>query len=408
MSERLVPTGLWTGRGSVRAAWVLWAVFAVGVSIIVVRSPGRTVTVPYREAAEAFVHSRPMYAGGKMGWLYPVQSAMMFVPFTFEPREVGEVLWRCVGIGALAVAVWRLTRRASPRGHDLFFLVSVTAVGVSLGAARNGQSNLHLAALTVLACDAIAARKWWGAVIWLSLALAVKPIAIVPVMLWGALHRPLWWRLPIGLAVVAALPFLHPDWGYVAGQYVAGLRKVVDAGDIRDFTEFHPADLTSLLNLVGVSPGAPWLTPLRAAAALAVLGLSWRATRLFDRTTAAVLALTLGCGYLMVFNPRTEANTYAMLGVGPAVLASWSLVRNRTSARSIGLTAACVLLASAQLFVPRQREYWIRPAETMVILAWLGAAICVPRWRRTIPTLPAGDSIETSDSRVAEPSATAR
>ena len=386
---------LWTGPGSNRCAVILWIIFAIGVSLIVLRSPERTVTTPYREAAQAFVNSRPMYAEGKMGWLYPVQSAMVFIPFAFEPRPLSEVLWRLVGIGAFGVAIWRLSRRCSPfdpppgvQRHDLFFLISAASIPPALGAARNGQTNLLLAALFVLACVEVIDRRWWRFTLWLCLALAAKPTSIVMLLLFTALHPAAWWRMAVGLTVVAALPFLHPNWDYVLAQYSAGLRKVVEASDITDFSEFHPADLTSLLHLVGIPPGGKWLTALRAAAAGGVFVLAWRATRLFDRTTAAILALALGCGYLMVFNPRTEANTYAILGPPVAVLAVWSLVHDRRSARSIILVAACVVLGCAQLFVYRQREYWIRPAETILLLTWLSAAMVVPRWRSTIPAMP--------------------
>jgi hypothetical protein len=40
-----------------------------------------------------------------------------------------------------------------------------------------------------------------------------------------------------------------------------------------------------------------------------------------------------------------------------------------------------------QFLVPHEREYWIRPGETLAMMLWLGAAIVAPRWRGAIPAV---------------------
>lgn len=396
MSPHLLKRSFWTDGRSVILGWGLWVALAGMIAVVVLRHPeGRSVTDAYREAALAYLNGKPMYTPGAMGWLYPVQSAMVFIPFTFEPRVASEVVWRLAGILGLAFAVRSLTRccgsiQASPSAprHDLFLIVTIFALPPAAGAARNGQMNLHLTALLVFVCVCVMNRRWWRATLWLALALAAKPIALVLLLLFTALRRPLWRRVPVGVAAVAGMPFLNPNWTYVLEQYRAGLHKVVEAGNLRDFSIFRPADLTSLLVLFNIEASDSALTAIRAVAALGTLVLSWIASRCFDRRTSAVLILFLGTAYLMVFNPRTEGNTYILFGVPLAMIAAWSLIERRASPRSILLVIACILMGYAQFLVPHEREYWIRPGETILLMAWVGAALMMPRWRRSIPAAP--------------------
>lgn len=388
----LLRRSFWTDERSVLLGWCLWSALAIVITITVLRGVG-SVTQEYRHAAQAFVRGEPMYSPGAMGWLYPVQSAMVFLPFAFEPTLVFEVAWRLVGIFGLAFAVRSLTLncgflQAGPEAprHNLFFVVTIFALPTAAGAASNGQINLHLTVILALACVCVMKRRWWWATFWLALAVAAKPVAVVVLLLYLAVHRPLWWRLPIGLAVVAAMPFLNPNWEYVREQYIAGLHKVVEAGTLRDASVFIPADLTSLLDLLGMHPSNPVLMVIRGVMAFATLGLSGAAVWLFDRRTSAVLVTFLGMAYLMVFNPRTEGNTYVLLGVPLAMITGWSLVERRASPRSVLLVIACIVMGYAQFFVPDQREYWIRPGETIALMALLGAALLSSRWRKFIPT----------------------
>ncbi len=396
MNPLLLKPSFWTDKRSVAFGWCLWAALAVVITIAVLRNPSdRSVTDSYRNAAQAYMHGQPMYAPGAMGWLYPVQSAMLYIPFAFEPRIGSEIAWRLVGILGLAFAIRSLTRSCgsvqvdstAPR-HDLFFVVTIFALPAAAGAVRNGQMNVHLTAMLVLACVGLMRERWWRATFWLALALAAKPIALVLLLLFTALRSPLWWRIPIGVAVVAVLPFLNPNTEYVREQYLAGLSKVVEAGTLHDYAVFRPADLTSLLSLLGMQLPEVVLNILRGLAAFVVLGLGGLITWLFDRRTSAVLILFLGTAYLMVFNPRTEGNTYTMLGVPLAMIAAWSLLERRASPRSIILVGACILMGYAQFLVHKQREYWIRPAETIVLMLVLAAALAVPRWRKFIPVAP--------------------
>jgi hypothetical protein len=352
----------------------------------------------YRTAALAFVHSEPMYTEGADGFLYPVQSAELYLPFCFEPRVLSEIAWRVTGIGILALATYRLTRLACPDPSRLgpaFLISSLLVIPAAAGAARNGQMNLTIAALAALGAAELTARRWTPAAVWLALALAFKPIAVVFVLLFGAVRPRLLVPLAVCLLVVAILPFLHPNWSYVAQEYRAGLAKVLEAGDVPD-RQF--ADLTSLVRLVGIAPGAHVLTALRAGAALLTLACCWRLRRLAPAPVAELFMLTISAAYLMVFNPRTEGNSYVILAVPLAVITAWTIVYGGSRRRVVLLVAACVLLGIAHLFVPHQRDRWIRPAVAVVVFGW--AVACSVRGVRglnegdaaTFPMLPDGAS----------------
>lgn len=394
-NPRSLPTGpdaradlARTARRCAVIAWCLWALLAAGDIGLVLRAPDRhRVDLNYRNAAVAFVHGDELYSPGEEGWLYPVQSAIVYLPFSFGPLALGESLWTCTGVGLLAIAIVRLAGACGqpPGRADLFLLLTLLAIAPAASSARNGQMNLPLAALFTLACVDAMSHRWSRTAAWLALALACKPTAVVIVLLMTALHRPLWWRVPIGLAVVAALPFLHPDWPYVAEQYRLGFRKVLETTGpaAREF-----ADLTSLLRLVNAEPGPRVMTLISAAAALATLGLAWLARRQFDHRTSGVLLLALGAAYLMLFNRRTEANTYVILGVPAAVLAAWALRHGARSHRAAALVTACLLLGFSQFALPHYRDYWVRPAVALAMLVWLAGGIALPALRRSIPTAP--------------------
>src|SRR6185503_5516498 len=111
------------------------------------------------------------------------------------------------------------------------------------------------------------------------------------------------------------------------------------------------------------------------------------ARRILDARAAAIVALALAISYLMLFNPRTEGNTYILLAPPLAVLAAWSF-RDRVPARNVVLLALCLLLGGAHLLVPSQRDHWIRPAAALVLYCSLMAGIAIPRRRRLLPQPP--------------------
>lgn len=369
-----------TSRRAVGAGWIIWIVATIGIFVVFSMNPERRRTDgAYRGAAISFVQSEPMYSPGQHGWIYYVQSAMVYIPFSFEPRLYGELLWRFVGMALLASGLWRISRLVSWEryrgGGSLFLLFTILVIPIALGCARNGQINLHLAGLFAhIAADCIL-KRWNRAAALLALSLAAKPISIVPFLLFGAVYPALWWRLAVGVLVIAAMPFLHPNWTYVKEQYRAGILKVLEAGEPGAGTF---AELTTVLRLVGIEFSHQVMTAIRAVAALAVLGIAFLARRRLALDAAAIAIWTLATAYLMAFSPRTEGNTYVILAPSAAVLACWAMRNSSPAWRWGPLLAISISLGIIHVIMPGGKDVVVRPICAMILLGVVAAAIA---WR---------------------------
>lgn len=400
-----------------RARWLatfIWMGTLIVISIAVWRTAAtpdpkddRTVTTNYRVAAEHFWSAQPMYSEGQHGWLYPPQGAVVYSPFAMIPSvPLGEVLWRVVITGLYGWALWRLAGLVSriTRGQSVlseaseraatggnFLLLTAGSIALAAGCMRNGQMNLPLGAMFILAGVAIAEKKWWPAALWMGLAVAAKPIAVPVVMVMGAIVPRLWWRLAVVMIGVLALPYVNPDWGYVTQQYQAALAKMREAGEpgAGVFSEMNGM-LRMMPGLGSGDRAAPdpigpqAMTLIRAGMGLVTLVLAALAIwRIPSRERAVLVILTLCISYLMLFNPRTEGNSYVMLA---PLLAAWVAVcwvarRGVAFAGIVGL----ILLASAHEFhKDKLRTVWVRPMIAAVMMAGAGWAI-VRESRRVVP-----------------------
>lgn len=397
----------------------------------------RTVTPNFRDASLHWWRSESIYELDESdlhGYLYFPQSAILFTPFALPSLtdrasraagasmpaargagageaeaspfgagwgfRAGEVAWRiaCVLVLALglrrmcAVAAadppWREAKlpdeAARRRAGDLFLASTVLCLGIAWGSLRNGQMNVPLAALMLHAGADLALGRWRAAGAWLALVVALKPLGAVPLLLALALFpRVRGWAIA-GLLAAAAMPWLHPDPAYVWGQHVECLAK------LRSAAKPPPgeySDLTTVLFSAGralhamgwaaspeslVPPGVV-MTAVRGAAAVLTLVLSWMALRRFGAARGVILTMTLAAAYLMLMNPRTEGNTYIVLGPFAAILAAWAITGRASWARIVPLVAFTMILAFArEVFHGGQ---WLRPAATVVFVAWIARLV---------------------------------
>lgn len=368
-------------RSSAITSWIVWLVTTVVVCINVAAKPlEHTVTTNYRVAAEAFWHQQPMYSEGQHGWLYPPQGAVLYSLFEAIPSvAAGEVLWRIVITSLFAFSLFRLGRVAMGNewqrfGGVTFLILTLSSMALAAGCMRNGQMNLPLAGLFILACCDLGAKQWWRATLWLCLALVAKPIALPIVMLAGALFPALWWRLPTGLVAVALLPFINPNWSYVVEQYQAALVKMKSAGEPGAGVFSDIVGMCQVFPFVGPGKTVPLdidpriLTLVRAGAAVVTLGLAFLAQRRFGIVQGSLYLLLLGTGYLMLFNPRTEGNSYPMFVPMVGVLFAWALLIDKKLKSAVALLVAIILFAAAHEFYKNKLDsLWIRPLCTLII-----------------------------------------
>ncbi len=368
-----------------RPAWIMWALFAAGIAAsILLRNDSRSVTHEYARAAMLWWQGQPMYTEGVHGFLYLPQAAMLYTPMTWLPDVAAEIAWRCVGLALLVIGLRRLTGLLFESFADLAFLIATPLVIISaLGSAANGQTNIHLAGLFALCCVDLIGKKWWRVALWLMLALACKPTAVVMILLVGAIYlRPMWWRLPIALAVFALMPFAHPNPAYVSTQYRDCIAKMSAASqpgdafqDIRgmliEFGVVHVEKFAATAEhaaTVVQTPPESVLTIVRAIAALLTLGLCFIAARRFGNTARAVILYTLGAIYLTLFNPRTEGLSYIILGLPAALWAVRELRDRRWWTAAFFVFFALSTQFSTQIAL-NHKNYWIRPFSAAVFAA---------------------------------------
>jgi Glycosyltransferase family 87 len=355
MTSRRISPGVW-----------FWMGFIAIISTLMLTGNQRTVTHAYRGGAEAWSRGEPIYNGLGVGFVYLPQAAILFIPFTWPPFEIGEVLWRCLTIGGFAWGLSRLASLLPFADNFLFFRLSLLAGLLAVPCALNGQATLLMAGLMMVALADLVQQRFTRSAVWLSLGLAVKPLIVVLILLVAALYAPLRWRLLVGVATVFLLPFLTQNPSFVVEQCRLArieLRIAAASGDTIPW-----ANLFGSMKVFGLDVPAGWKMTVNLAAALIVLALAYAIKARYSPEQTAIWLYALAACYLMLFNPRTENNTYSMLG--PAIALSCAIAwQERRYALAIGHIIISLGIVSgyeiAQCFTPPAQSVWLCP--------WLGA-----------------------------------
>jgi len=379
---------------AVRNAWIGWAALWLVTAAIIANGSGRTVVPAYREGALSWIAGEIIYKHlGVGGFTYLPQAAILFIPFSLFPVVVGEVIWRFVNIGVFALGIFQFARLVRCRsGKELFPLMTLVALPLAWDCARNGQATLALTGLMLLAVVAAAEQSWWRVVLWLSLGISVKPLMIVLVLLLMAIDRPLIWRVALGMLATALVPFLTQHPTYVFEQYAACWKNFttaahVGAAETGWTSPFHA------IRLAGIIVPEKLQMLIRIAAALGTLILCYLSRRRHDAVRSAVFVFSLAVTYLMLFSPRTENNTYAMLGPAiAAFLAGAFLVEQRFRE---GILLSCIALAILggrtieRMLTPHAGTSWLSPLMAVCFAVYLLVTFFADRKDRTGEDRPA-------------------
>ncbi|HEV3272303.1 MAG TPA: glycosyltransferase 87 family protein [Candidatus Methylacidiphilales bacterium] len=371
-----------------RWAWGFWLLIFLIINADVMRHPLKHTTMPtYRAASTQWWAGHDPYTyDSHAGFLYFPQAAFLFTPFNALPGLAGDILWRAATFGLFAYALVRLNgvflsgNRESP--GKTFLILSLLAVPSAFASLRNAQFDLPLAALLVLTAAETASARWTAATVWLCIAVALKPLAVVPLLLFGALYWKLIPRLIAGLLIVVALPFLHWNPAFVAHEYVRCFDTLVWAAQ-PDEAKF--SDLAALLSLFGCHPPDALKTGARVFFALVYLGLGATALRRLGRVEAAWTVGALSADYLMLFNPRTETCSYVFLGPFVASLALFYAARPGGKWLGFGLGFAALGLACdafpkiGAFSIENMTDLWFKPLIALFFLPVLIRFIFEPR-----------------------------
>ncbi len=376
---------------ALKAALAVWMAFALIVGIVVAVKPGsHTATLEYQKAAANWWAGKDIYRK-KNGYLYLPQEAILYTPYELLPDRVGEPLWRVTIVALLGWSLWQAAGVLAPgRREQAFLLASVIVLPSSLSSAQNGQINMPLAALYLLTAVALARKRWNLAALILIVSLALKPISIVPILLVGVLYSRTRIPLLVGFVLLYASAFLHPSPSYVQSQYELFVTTFLKAGKPTGNTWCDYAGVFRTLREAlppgfsdGLSPYDPLLarinTLIRAVAAVLTFGLCWWVTRSRDTARAAFTVLFLAVVYLMLFNPRTEANSYVMLGAFIATWAAYEITVGRHYKAAAWLLAFALVLGVECYGWPifPYTDHWAKAVATFGLACWLALRIGV-------------------------------
>jgi hypothetical protein len=367
----------------------IWCLLWIGgTALVVFNSSRHPVNEAYAEGARAWAAREPLYPGGGTGFIYPPQAALLHLPFLHLPKALYELAWRGATVGLFAAGVYRLSRCAAwPTEVPQFLLITALILPKTWTLAQNGQATPAMAGLMLWGTTEIAAARWWRATALLFLGLAFKPLAIVLILLAGALYRPLTWRLAVGGVAFLILPGLVADPHYVLKEYLAFVRNLDVAAAVGQQQQMVWPQLFSLLDAIGLGIPIPRQMLVQIVAAAITLAAGWQVRRRFPADQGALLLYSLAACYLLLLNPRTENNSYTLLVPAVAAFIARGILVEK-SYRRIILPALILVGVSGgheicRVLTPQASFIWTCPLACLAFCGYLAVEIAQERgWDR--------------------------
>jgi alpha-1,2-mannosyltransferase len=306
-----------------------------------VRPSHRSVTPSYHLATANWWQHQNLYVG-PAGMNYLPHFVVLYTPFHFLPRPLGEVLWRFLSALTLGGGLWQLVRALFAAEPDRpFFWASLLAMPLCMNSLRNGNANAIFGGVVLLAIVALVCQRWWLAVGLIALATALKPLGVVLLLLAPLVYAPVRWRVPAAIIALAIFPFLFGPPSYVAGQYREAWNNLQACAVV---SEHRFADINGILRTFDVQLGPQFSKLLRVAAGALFAALFYWGAKRIREPLSYLWLYALATGYLMLFNPMTEENSYGILA--PA-LGIWSAFFLFSVKAPPGRTLAFVIAAMA-------------------------------------------------------------
>jgi hypothetical protein len=357
-------------RQFLNGAVLVWAIFIIVIMALSFMSPTRTLIPLYAAATNDF------WAGINHRWdyYYLPASQIVFTPFAALGHRVGGVFWRLLAVGLLSMAAWQwtviLVAERAQLALGVFLLLLIPGAA---GVLRNGQFDAHMWALIMISAAQVARSRNWQAAIALAFALALKPQAIVAVLMVGATWPRVGARLLPLVLLVLALPFLCADREFVWQLYVDLIHGItIGVQQIGDWN-----DLAGMLQKFGLPVPYPVMTGIRVVAALAAFAIALMARRTLPLPQAAFTTFALSALYLLLFNPRTEGSGYVGLALIAAPLAARAILQEGQASVGALLIVICTLLGVTGL-TPGTLSLlgvWLKPFLALLV----ATIVVIPR-----------------------------
>ena len=207
----------------------------------------------------------------------------------------------------------------------------------------------------------------------------MKPLAIVMLLLCGAVQPRM--RLPLIGALIAGflLPFAVVEWSYMAEQYRTWVAKLSFMAHVMPTDWPYQADFQTMLDTFRIVVPPSVATAIRFAAAFGTLALAWRISKIEGRTIFPLGVLILSGCYITLFGPRNEFLSFFVLTPGLTALA-FVLFGRDTQDRRGWLLIAAVLVLGFSVSFPVDRV--TKPFVVTLIYIWLIWLTLEPRrWR---------------------------
>ena len=333
------------------------------ISVMVYRNPiEHTVTFGYHMAADQWWARRPV-----TNFFYFPHFIILYSPFHWLLPPWDEIIWRWFGAAGLGFGLWEFLRATFRENNwQRFTLISLVTLPLMLGAVRNGQANAHLAATLLFAAASLARERWWRAVFFLMLAVALKPLGLAAVGLAFAAFPLLRWRLAVGIILLTASLFCFGPADYVKTQIVGSVNALRGTSKVAE-ERFQTADqktsgrkpwfvkgamargfadINGLLDVFGCALVGKISTVVRAFAGLVFAVGCWLAARRLDKNLVAPFWAAAAAAWLMLFNPMNETNSYVILA---PVIGWWCWYFREQSEWRLAWSLVAMLLSMALL-----------------------------------------------------------
>ncbi len=371
------------------AALSLWFLSLTIVCLRVYRHPGsHSVFAAYLHAGAAWIEQTQIYGAVGRRFLYSPLVAALYSPFALVSQNLSEVLWRLLLGLALPLALWFNARTLFGFSKKEFACLFLLILPLTLSNLNNGQANIILIVLLLVATGAALQSHWWTCAFCASMAVYWKIYPVVFALLLATIFpKKLTIRILVALVGLFIVSLILQKPSYVLREYGNWLVNL--ASDRRRADEIYGKwrDFYLLLRLTGIPISLMWWKVVEVTAGLIAAAICLLGTiRRWPPATLLFVAMSLAIVWMLLFGPATEAATYILIAVPSAYLliSGWSdpsqlALRTTSTLTYLGLVGADILNS---WFHIKENAYLVHAIQPCFALCFCAALFCW--WKRQV------------------------